>query len=371
MKKAITLLIILFQIMLIFADNYEVAYEYYMNGLNYYRNAQYDLAQDFFEQALQLSPRLESEIPEIKMYLGLSAFHNKDYASAKIYLQPLKGIPIVDEALSVIESTSQQSEVLDTSNLKINNTQPLEEEQQNFNLLTFFTIMLIIFAISLAASFFTVFLIRRHVTFEKKENELNNMETLTNINKVETQGIKYKTIDQFDEPYIKNVWQVSIPFKKLIGITSNEDPSLEEANVSKDHKEGKLSEIEDLENKLDKDINDILKESSLEEIEEILNELEGNGDKSRVQEPTTLEEESNGKNQEAYSHLENVIKPDSEIKNNFSSIMKKEEKELLFEDDLDVGLFDITKELETKKISQNNIQKFFHKLFYDVNKDKI
>ncbi|WP_155811033.1 tetratricopeptide repeat protein [Petrotoga mobilis] len=364
-------MIILLHIMLIFADNYEVAYEYYMNGLNYYRNAQYDLAQIFFEQALQLSPRLESEIPEIKMYLGLSAFHNKDYATAKIYLQPLKGIPIVDEALSVIESTSQQSELLDTSNLKINNTQPLEEEQQNFNLLTFFTIMLIIFAISLAASFFTVFLIRRHVTFEKRENELNNMETLTNINKVETQGIKYKTIDQFNEPYIKNVWQVSSPLKKLIGITSNEDPSLEEAIVSKDQKDGKLSEIEDLENKLDKDINDILKESSLEEIEEILNELEGNGDKSRVQEPATLEEESNGKNQEAYSHLENVIKPDSEIKNNFSSIMKKEEKELLFEDDLDVGLFDITKELETKKISQNNIQKFFHKLFYDVNKDKI
>jgi len=357
--------------MLIFSYNYEVAYEYYMNGLKYYRNAKYDLAQDFFEQALQLSPRLESEIPEIKMYLGLSAFHNEDYATAKIYLQPLKGIPIVDEALSVIESTSPESEVLDTSNLKINNTQPLEKEQQNFNFLTFFTIMLIIFVVSLAASFFTVFLIRRHVSFEKKENELNNMETLTNIDKVETQEIKYKTIDQFDEPHIKKVWKVSSPLKKLIGITSNGDISPDENNVSEGPKEGKLNEIEDLENKLDKDINDILRESNLEEIEEILNELESNGEKSSIQEPVTLEEENIGKNQEEYSHLENVIKPDSEIKNNFSSIMEKEEKELLFEDDLDVGLFDITKELETKKISQNNLQKFFHKLFYDVNKDKI
>jgi len=357
--------------MLIFADNYEIAYEYYINGLKYYRNAQYDLAQNFFEQALQLSPRLESEIPEIKMYLGLSAFHNNDYATAKIYLQPLKGIPIVDEALRVIESTPPESEVLDVPDLQINNTQSLEEKQQNFNFLTFFTVMLIIFFISLAASFFTVFLIRRHVSFKKKENELNDMETLTNVDKAETQGLKYKTIDQFDEPHIKKVWNLSSPLKKLIGITSNEGISPEENNISKGHKEGELNEIENIENKLEKDINDILKESNLEEIEEILNELESNGEKSRTQEPVTLEEESNEKNQEEYSHLENVIKPDVEIKNNYSSIMEKEEKELLFEDDLDVGLFDITKELEAKKISQNNLQKFFHKLFYDVNKDKM
>lgn len=361
----------LLQVMLIFSDNYQVAYEYYMNGLKYYRNAQYDLAQDFFEEALQLSPRLESEIPDIKLYLGLSAFHNKDYATAKIYLQPFKDIPIVDEALRVIESLPSESDAFDASNLKINNTQSPEKEQQNFNFLTFFTIMLIIFVISLAASFFTVFLIRKHVSFEKKENELNDLKILTNIDQVETQEIQYKTIDQFDEPHIKKVWKVSSPLKKLIGITSNEDVSPNENNVSKGPKEGKLNEIENLENKLDKDINDILKESNLEEIEEILNELEGNGEKNSIQEPVTLEEESNEKNQEEYSHLENVIKPDSEIKNNFSSIMEKEEKELSFEDDLDNDLFDIIKELDTKKLSQNNLQKFFNKLFYDVNKEKI
>jgi len=357
--------------MLVFSDNYQVAYEYYINGLKYYRNAQYDLAQNFFEQALQLSPRLESEIPEIKMYLGLSAFYNKDYNTAKIYLPPFKDIPVVDEVLRVIESTPPESEILNSSNLKINNTQPFEEEQQNFNYLTFFTIMLIIFVISLAASFFTVFLIRRHASFEKKESELNDMATLTNIDKVETQGIKYKTIDQFDEPHIKKVWNLSSPLKKLIGITSNEGISPEENNISEGHKDGELNEVENIENKLEKDINDILKESNLEEIEEILNELESNGEKSITQEPVTLEEESNEKNQEEYSHLENVIKPDVEIKNNYSSIMEKEEKELLFEDDLDVGLFDITKELEAKNPSQKNLQKFFHKLFYDVNKDKI
>ncbi|POZ89237.1 hypothetical protein AA80_00990 [Petrotoga sibirica DSM 13575] len=362
----------LLQIMLIFSDNYDIAYEYYMNGLKYYRNAQYDLAQNFFEQTLQLSPRLESEMPEIKMYLGLSAFHNNDYTTAKIYLQPFKGIPLVDEALNVIESLPPESDDFYSTNLKINNAQPFEEEQQNFHYLTFFIVMLIIFVISLAASFFTIFLIRKHLSFEKKENVLNEMETLTNIDKVETQGIKYKTIDQFDEPHIKKVWKVSSPLKKLIGITSNEDILSEGNNISKDHKDGKLNEIEDLENKLDKDIDDILKESNLEEIEEILIELENNGEKSSIQDPGTLEEESKEKNREEYSHLENVIKPDTEIKNNYSLIMEKEEKELLFEDDLvDNDLFDIIKELDTKKLSQNSLQEFFHKLFYDVNKDKI
>ncbi|PNR95169.1 tetratricopeptide repeat protein [Petrotoga olearia] len=364
----------LLQIMLIFSDNYGIAYEYYMNGLKYYRNAQYDLAQNFFEQTLQLSPRLESEIPEIKMYLGLSAFHNNDYTTAKIYLQPFKGIPLVDEALNVIESLPPESDdfySLNSPNLKINNAQPFEEEQQSFNYFTFFIVMLIIFVISLAASFFTIFLVRRHVSFEKKENVLNETETLTNISKVETQGIKYKTIDQFDEPHIKKVWKVSSPLKKLIGITSNEDILSEENNIAKAHKDGKLNEIEELENKLDKDIDDILKESNLEEIEEILNELEGNDEKSNIQEPGTFEEESKEKHREEYSHLENVIKPDTEIRNNYSLIMEKEEKELLFEDELNNDLFDITKELDTKKLSQNSLQKFFHKLFYDVNKDKI
>lgn len=123
--------------MLIFSDNYGIAYEYYMNGLKYYRNAQYDLAQNFFEQTLQLSPRLESEMPEIKMYLGLSAFHNNDYTTAKIYLQPFKGIPLVDEALNVIESLPPESDDFYSTNLKINNAQPFEEEQQNFHYLTF------------------------------------------------------------------------------------------------------------------------------------------------------------------------------------------------------------------------------------------
>jgi len=370
MKKTFTLLIILLQMILIFSDNYETAYEYYMNGLKYFRNTKYDLAQELFEKALQLSPRLESEIPEIKMYLGLSAFYNEDYAMAKIYLQPLKGIPIVDEALSVIESLPLESEVLNASNLKINNNQPVEE-QQNSNFSTFFIVMLIIFAISLAASFFTIFLVRKHVFFEKKANETNDLKPRPSIDTTETQEIEYKTIDKFDEPYIKNIWKVSSPLKKLIGITSNEDISPEKINASKEPPEEELDEIEDLESKLDNDINDILKESNLEEIEEILNELESGEENDKVQEPDSIEEESNEKSREEYSHLENVITPDVETKNNYTSIREKEEKELLFEDDLDNDLFDIIKELETKKFSQNNLQKFFHKLFYDVNKDKI
>ena len=75
MKNIITLCAILLIVTCAQAQNYEIAYDYYFNGLN--------IIETEIMKWLNLvkkpwSSELESEIPEVKMYLGLSAFQNKD-----------------------------------------------------------------------------------------------------------------------------------------------------------------------------------------------------------------------------------------------------------------------------------------------------
>lgn len=92
------------------AQNYEIAKEYYFNGLKYYRNGNYEMAEICFQRALELSPTLESEIPEIKMYLGLSAFQNKNYKIAGVYLENFRGNVYVDQILEILETIDMEND---------------------------------------------------------------------------------------------------------------------------------------------------------------------------------------------------------------------------------------------------------------------
>ncbi len=166
MKNIITLCAILLIVTCAQAQNYEIAYDYYFNGLKYYRNGNYEMAQFSFQKALELSPELESEIPEVKMYLGLSAFQNKDYSTARIYLDNFRGNIYVDQILEIIETIDMEKDKSDVSIVKtpINHEQvdsivDTSEESSSFSL--FITVGIIVFFSYLFDSNFNLLLVKK------------------------------------------------------------------------------------------------------------------------------------------------------------------------------------------------------------------
>ena len=380
MKKIFIFFLFTFLIVIINADNYNLGYEYYLNGLKYYRSGDYELAQTFLERALEVSPRLENEIPEIKMYLGLSAFQNRDYTTAEIYLRLFEGNAVVDQTLSVLEELKKNNEGEDyrltntISAITEDSSKTIEEKLSEFSHPPFFIIMLIIFSVSFVSALLTFIWIQKHGFSSKKKTQYNQIyfQSISDIKNEKDEEINYKTIDEFDETSIKSIWREAKALKNLLNISQEYTEAEENLNVATP-KTKELDEIELLQKTLNEEINEILKSADLNQIEEILDELENNNDEITQNISNNSIHENSNEYQNEYVYLKDVIKPNDNTKLKYSSILEKEEKKINLNLDKSQNVRDLTVELSKKNVKpqKSDIERFFNSLFYETNEENI
>lgn len=75
----------------------------YFAGKDAYNSGNYEAAQNYFDEALTKDENIEAKAQNIKYMLGVSAFNNRDYKTAKTYLNLFKDNPIAKDLLLKIE----------------------------------------------------------------------------------------------------------------------------------------------------------------------------------------------------------------------------------------------------------------------------
>jgi len=75
----------------------------YFSGKDAYNSGNYQSAQKFFQEALVRDENIEAKAQNIKYMLGVSAFNNRDYKTAKTYLSLFENNPIAKDLLKKIE----------------------------------------------------------------------------------------------------------------------------------------------------------------------------------------------------------------------------------------------------------------------------
>lgn len=103
-KKILFVVCIILLPILIFAgSDQDEAMSLYFSGKDSYNSGNYFDAQRYFHSALIKNPDIEAKAPNIKYMLGVSAFNNDDYKTAKTYLYLFTGNPIADDLLKKID----------------------------------------------------------------------------------------------------------------------------------------------------------------------------------------------------------------------------------------------------------------------------
>lgn len=85
------------------ADSEDNAMSLYFSGKDAYNSGNYQAAQNFFLEALVKDENIEAKAQNIKYMLGVSAFNNRDYKTAKTYLSLFEDNPIAIDLLQKIE----------------------------------------------------------------------------------------------------------------------------------------------------------------------------------------------------------------------------------------------------------------------------
>ncbi len=74
----------------------------YFSGKDAYNSGNYKAAQEYFQEALVKDENIEAKAQNIKYMLGVSAFNNQDYKTAKTYLTLFEENPIAKDLLQKI-----------------------------------------------------------------------------------------------------------------------------------------------------------------------------------------------------------------------------------------------------------------------------
>lgn len=376
--------------------SYSEAYNLYLSGLKAYRAGEYENAQKFLNYALEMSPKIEDDVPEIKLYLGLSAFQNKNYEIAYQYLSLFPNNALAKESIRVIENDTLTKDI-DLGDLVIKNPTNTTTtiENNNFNFGNFLTITIIIFIISILSAVAVWFFLKRFSTinFSKTENT-SNSETEENTDETEetVEAINLEEVINLKLDNLETIWQKSKALKKLLG-------EIDEELVYDDQDEN--SEETNKTDKLKKMIDDSMKDVNLDELENILenvyekesseefedenkDEKTENNEKFSTDE-TKKEDEENipveaslNEVKESWEESSNSIKPDEGLKNIYNKIMNEKESEILREaenfNDLDSLIKNIevtNKDKGRKNYTQAQIESIFKTNFFEINNEKI
>jgi len=411
-----------------FCVEFDQAYSYYLSGMKAYRIGDYKLSQNLLYKSIQVSPQLENYDPNIKLYLGLSAFQNKDYAIALEYLPMFSENPLAVQALESIKNNGISSEFHFEQATVPSTPEELtaSEEKSSFPLLTFFLITFVIFIISAASAFPIFIYFRKHgISFsDKPKAEIQEIPTIEEVASVPIEEVVNLKLDN-----IENIWKKSNALRMLIGDIENEYesssvpqiPEIPEL-VSTEHENLKTSDqTADIDN-LQSIINDSLKTADLDSIEKLLNSMENQNVSESSQEITTeipinvnlsnsSSDESYGsaddsqetqnsytsvnpelneqEEKQEYSESENIqpanpnkdvdiLDAGSSLKTRFKDIMKGSEKMILIEAQNTNDISEIIERIESenskngsKIYSKVQLEKIITNLFYQVNESEL
>jgi len=393
---------------MLYASNYDEAYNMYLSGLKAYRSGEYENAQNFLESALEKSPKIEDEIPEIKLYLGLSAFQNRNYEMSLQFLTLFPNNALANESVRNIEEQLLTKDI-DLGDLVIKNptNSATPTEENNINVGSFITITLIIFIISILSAFAVWFLLKKYSTidFKKQTNKDNNeSEEIDEPDEV-IQPISLEEVINLKLDNLETIWQKSKALKKLLG-EIDEDITYDESDD--------IEEEDEKANKLKKMIDDSMKDVNLDELENILddydseeenennteekedakidveqtekdNEIENDETKVASAKEEEIEKENQNLDEASLEDVENdweesadTIKPDQSTKNTYNKIMNENESEIIREaenfNDLDSLIEDVeasNKDKGRKEYTQTQLENIFKTNFFEVNDEKI
>ncbi|MDO7977135.1 hypothetical protein [Oceanotoga teriensis] len=394
-NKIIIILILIISITSI-ASNYESAYTFYLSGLKAFRSGDYEVAETFLMKSLESSAKIEADIPEIKLYLGLSAFHNQKYDLAEQLLKLFPENSLAKEALNSIKNNNLTQE-LNFDEYKITqDSSPIEEETKSNNTGTFIIITVIIFIVSALISIMMIFILRKTMTIKPKKSDIT-VEEIAEKQIEETPKINLEEVMNLKLDNLDTIWQKSSALKKLLG-EIDDDIENNEINEESATLEDKTDQLKDL-------IDESLKEANIDEIESLLNNLEDksfNEKDSETDNQDTDEKliESENKNideklietenqkndlnidfkveaeenQKLLDEIGSNIKADTDLNNKFKSIMKEDEIELVQEAETALDLEKLIQDIEeynkekgSKKYSQTQLDKIFKNNFFKVN----
>jgi tetratricopeptide (TPR) repeat protein len=378
--KKITTLLFLFLIVTcvqVQAQNYEIAYDYYFNGLKYYRNGNYEMAQIFFQKALELSPTLESEIPEVKMYLGLSAFQNKDYKTARIYLDNFRGNVYVDQILEILEEIDLDNvePIVKTPPNKLQGDSVIENSEESASFSLFVTVGIIIFSITCLTAILTFFWLRKYNKpfIPNKKDEVHINEFLNEGNELQPTEIKIKTLNEFEEESVQKILRGSKNLLKLLNIKLDADLQVDNSNVTKQDDMKDVSDVDRLQKEIEDTLKEVLSSADVKDIEELLfdlnkEEIIGVDDKL-----IEMERESAPKIEQDYQSVKGYIQPDQETQRKFNTIINTKEKELPLKKYTNQEIRNIKDNLNKSKVKpdDNNLEEFFTLLFNETNYEKL
>lgn len=412
----------------VFCVEFDQAYSYYLSGMKAYRIGDYKLSQNLLYKSIQVSPQLENYDANIKLYLGLSAFQNKDYAIALEYLPMFSENPLAVQALESIKNNGISSEFHFKQATVPSTPEELtaSEEKSSFPLLTFFLITFVIFIISAASAFPIFIYFRKHgISFsDKPKAEIQEIPAIEEVASVPIEEVVNLKLDN-----IENIWKKSNALRMLIGDIENEYesssvpqiPEIPEL-VSTEHENLKTSDqTADIDN-LQSIINDSLKTADLDSIEKLLNSMENQNVSESSQEITTEipinvnlsnspSDESYGsaddsqetqnsytsvnpelneqEEKQEYSESENIqpVNPNkdvdildagSSLKTRFKEIMKGQEKMIFVEAQNTNDISEIIERIESenskngsKIYSKIQLEKVLTNLFYQVNESEL
>ncbi|MGM0639846.1 MAG: hypothetical protein ACQESN_00275 [Thermotogota bacterium] len=404
-KLLIIISIFLLFFNMIYASNYDEAYNLYLSGLKAYRSGEYENAQNFLESALEKSPRIEDEIPEIKLYLGLSAFQNRDYELSLQFLNLFPNNALANESVRNIQEKLLTQDV-DVGDLVIKNPTngSTTTEKNNINTGSFLTITFIIFIISILSAFAVWFLLKKYSTvdFGKQTKKITTGETEDFEEPEEViQPIILEEVINLKLDNLETIWQKSKALKRLLG----------EIDEDFSHEESDDMEEEDVKtNKLKKMIDDSMKDVDLDELENILDDYDSEEDETEETKDSTeevekikndddsntseedleinedeIEKDTQNLDQVSLEDVKNdweesadTIKPDQNAKNTYNKIMNEKEAEIIREaesfNDLNSLIEDIeasNKDKGRKEYTQAQLDSIFKTNFFEINDEKI
>lgn len=356
------------------AQNYEIAKEYYFNGLKYYRNGNYEMAEICFQRALELSPTLESEIPEIKMYLGLSAFQNKNYKIAGVYLENFRGNVYVDQILEILETIDMENDrqIVKVPASEQQESTVIEKREEDISFSLFLVVEIIIFSITCLTAVLTFLWLRRYkkpLKIYKNQTPIDNLSS--KMEEIQPTKVKIKTLNEFEEESVKQILKGSKNLLKLLNIDL--DPESGSAQSSREKEREELSEIDRLQKEIEDTLQELLHTANVSDIEMLLFELKEEEVLDVEKSLTSREKKETQKVEKEYQEVKGFIQPDEETRSKFNLIMNTKQKELFLKkyDRHDIVTFKENIRKEQQKANKNDLEEFFNLLFNETNYEKL
>lgn len=317
----------------------------YFSGKDAYNSGNYTAAQRYFQEALVKDENIEAKAKNIKYMLGVSAFNNKDYKTAKTYLVLFADNPIAKDLLQKIEAyektlpedflyhTENDDKRVNTSSSPHSEMLSTETEKKNNNTKQSTTIIIIITTIVIMS--FSVFLEIKKSMFSKialklvgvtsdailiknnqDVNKLDINQTKQTEEVTETPSSELNTASLLETPFDEEIDIEEMASKDIKEISRFFDEVNEEADfvdnlASKSSEEILENNAEekknvDFESARDSILNSILDDEEPTELENKENQSENKTKSVNEVSSNHIEESKEISKKPKYEHLDNI-----------------------------------------------------------------